>query len=126
MGATPIATPTRTTAPAVAVDRLLDDAWNADCAIRLHQPAWAAASAERLLVDLARYGQQLQTRWARLDPVLARSLAREVFTTQLATLAVADELRCATTWPAADMYERVTRLIHQEAVAVGDTAWRPD
>jgi hypothetical protein len=126
MAATGIAAPTPTAAPAVTVDRLLDDAWTVDCAIRLRQPAWAAASADGLLVDVARYGRQIQARWAHLDPEVARSLAKEVFTVQLASLTIADELRWETTWPPADMYARIGQLIHQEAMAVGDTAWGLD
>lgn len=121
MTATGTATPTA--APAVAVARLLDDAWNVDCAIRLRQPAWAAASAERLLVDIARYGQHIQALWAQLDPEIAESLTKEVLTVQLASLTVADQLHSGATWPPADLYERVGRLIHQETIAVATTAW---
>ena len=126
MTTTGIAAPTPTAAPAVAVDQLLDDAWTVDCAIRLRQPAWAAASADHLLINLARYGQQIQTRWAHLDPDVAQSLAQDVLTVQLASLTIADELRWGLTWPAADLYDRVGRLIHREAIAVGDTAWSLD
>jgi hypothetical protein len=126
MAATGIAAPTPTAAAAVTIDRLLDDAWTVDCAIRLRQPAWAAASADGLLVELARYGQQIQAHWAHLDPEVARTLAKEVFTLQLASLTIADELCWEVTWPPADMHDRVGRLIHQEAMAVGDTAWALD
>ncbi|MCA1841999.1 MAG: hypothetical protein LC792_02170 [Actinobacteria bacterium] len=126
MAATELAAPIPTAASAVAVDRLLDDAWTVDCAIRLRQPAWAAASADRLLVDIARYGHHIQTLWAHLDPEVAESLAKEVLTVQLALLTIADQLRSGATWPPADLYERVGRLIHQEAIAVGDTAWGVD
>jgi hypothetical protein len=112
--------------PAVTVDRLLDDAWHVDCAIRLRQPAWAAASADRLLADLARHGQQIQARWAHLEPAVARSLGTEVFTLQLTSLAIADELRSGAEWPPADVYDRVGRLIHDEVMAVGDSAWGLD
>jgi hypothetical protein len=126
MPTTAIATTPPAPAPAVTIDRLLEDAWTVDCATRLHQPAWAAASAERLFADLARYGQQLQARWRQLDPDIARSLANEVLSVQLASLTIADDLRGEATWPVPDMYDRVGRLIHQEAVAVGDTAWGLD
>ena len=126
MAATGTATTTPTASALVTVDRLLESAWTVDCAIRLRQPAWAAASAEHLLADLARYGRQIETLWAHLDPDVAQSLARDVLAVQLAAVAIADALCCAVSWPAADLYDQVTRLIHREAVAVGDTAWGLD
>ena len=126
MAATGTAPTTPTGSTAVTVDRLLESAWTVDCAIRMHEPAWAASSAERILADLARYGRKIESRWSRLDPDVAQSLAREVLTVQLSAVAIADALCCAVTWPAADLYDQVTRLIHCEAIAVGDTAWGLD
>ncbi len=117
---------TPTNSAAVTIDRLLESAWTVDCAIRMRQPAWAASSAERILADLARYGRQIESRWCHLDPDVAQWLAREVFTIQLSAVAIADALYCGETWPAADMYDQVTRLIHGEAIVVGDTAWGLD
>jgi hypothetical protein len=126
MPATGTAATTATASAAVTVDRLLEIAWTVDCAIRLRQPAWASASAEDLLANLARYGRQIQARWARLDRDVAQSLARDVLAVQLAAVAIADALCCAVTWPVADLYDQVARLIHREAIAVGDTAWGLD
>ena len=126
MAATGTAPTTLSGSAAVTVDQLLDSAWTVDCSIRMHQPAWAAGSAERILADLARYGRQIESRWCHLDPDVAQSLAREVFTIQLSAVAIADALDCAETWPATDLYDQVTRLIHREAIAVGDTAWGLD
>lgn len=118
--------PVPAAAAAVTVDRLCDDAWSVDCAIRLRQRARAAASADRLLADLARYGHQIEARWGHLEPDVARSLANEVLTVQLAALPAADTLSGETTLPAADLCDRVERLIHREVMAVGDTAWALD
>jgi hypothetical protein len=106
------------------IDRLLDDAWTVDCAIRLRQPAWATAAAESLIVELARHEQGALQAWSDLDPATGEALAATARAVQAQLPALADELRRGTSWPRPDVYQRIEQLIHNEAIAVGDAAWR--
>jgi hypothetical protein len=114
------------TSPAASVERLLDEAWTVDCAIRLHQPAWAAALAEHLAADLRAYRRQIEASWHPVDPDIGQCLAREIRLVRIAVLAAAQELRRGATWPEADVYVQVERLISREAAAVADLDWDLD
>lgn len=115
---------TTTDRPATNVERLLEDAWTLDCAIRLRKAAWAAAAAERLVVRLARHEQDALQAWNGVDKATGEALAAEVGALRAALAAVASELDRRPCWPRPDVYQRVATLIHHEAVAVADAVWR--
>lgn len=114
---------TTTDLPATTVERLLEDAWTLDCAIRLREGAWAAAAAERLVARLARHEQDALHAWSAVDEATGEVLAAEVRAVRAAVPAVAAEPDGAP-WPRPDVHQRVATLIHHEAVAVADAVWR--
>jgi hypothetical protein len=114
---------TTTDLPATNVERLLEDAWTLDCAIRLREGAWAAVAAERLVTRLARHEQDALQAWNAVDEATGVALAAEMRAVRAAVPVVAAE-RDGACWPRPDVHQRVATLIHHEAVAVADAVWR--
>jgi hypothetical protein len=114
---------TTTDQPATNVERLLEDAWTLDCAIRLREGTWAAVAAERLVARLARHEQDALQAWNAVDEATGELLAAEVRAVRAAVPAVGADPDGAC-WPRPDVHQRVTTLIHHEAVAVADAVWR--
>jgi hypothetical protein len=106
-----------------SLERLLEEAWTADCAIRLHQPAWAAANVETLAAELARHEEESLQAWRGVDGSTGETLAMEIRTVRQALHALSQELQREACRPRADVYEWITTLIHHEAIAVADNAW---
>jgi hypothetical protein len=115
-----------TAAPDIGIEQLFDEAWTVDCAIRLHQPSWAVAVAQRLAAELVGHAQRIEACWAHLDPAVAESLVTETRAMRVVLLAMVDDLERGAAWPCADMHDRMERLIHQEVCAAADAAWQVD
>jgi hypothetical protein len=117
---------TTTDLPATNVERLLEDAWTLDCAIRLREGAWAAVAAERLVARLARHEQDALHAWNAVDEATGEALAAEVRAVRAAVPAVAAVAADpdGAPWPRPDVHQRVATLIHHEAVAVAEAVWR--
>ena len=107
-----------------SLERLLDEAWTADCAIRLHQPAWAAAIVETVADELARHEEESLEAWRNVAGTTGQTLALEIRTVRQALDALSHELQRGACRRRADVYEWITTLIHHEAIAVADTAWQ--
>lgn len=106
-----------------SLERLLDEAWTADCAIRLHQAAWAATIVETVADELARHEEESLEAWRSVAGATGQTLATEIRTVRQALHALSDELHQGTCRSRADVSEWITTLIHHEAIAVADTAW---
>ena len=104
------------------IEHLLDEARTIDCAIRLHQPAWAMTVAEHLAADLCEHAALMAAGWASYDPDVAEALVRKIETIRSLVLSKEDELRQGSTWPTADLYHLLEDVIHDEACAAGDAA----
>jgi hypothetical protein len=115
---------TTTDQPATNVEQLLEGAWTLDCAIRLREPIWAAATAEQLVARLARHEQDAIRAWNGVDNAAGETLAAEARAVRVALLPVAAGLDRGGAWPRPDVSEWIVTLIHHEAVAVADVAWR--
>jgi hypothetical protein len=115
---------TITAQPEASIERLLEQAWTADCAIRLRQPAWAAATVEDLAAELARHERESLEAWRSVDGSTGATLATEIRTVQQALQSLSDELQRGACRPRAEVHEWITTLIHHEAIAVADTAWQ--
>ena len=107
-----------------SLECLLDDAWTADCAIRLHQPAWVAAIVQRLAMELARHEEEMLQAWHSVDGSTANTLRTEIRTVRRALHALGQEVQRGACQPRAEVYEWITTLVHHEAIAVADAAWQ--
>jgi hypothetical protein len=107
-----------------SLERLVDDAWTADCAIRLHQPAWAAAIVEAVAAELARHEEESLEAWRSVAGTTGQTVATEIRTVRRELHTLSHELHQGTCRSRADVYEWITTLIHHEAIAVADAAWR--
>lgn len=115
---------TTTQPPTSSVEDLLDRAWTLDCAIRLGEAGWAEASAQCLADQLARHERETARTWRVLRGAALESEAAHAETVRTGLRSLAAELRGDPGRTRPDIRARVERLIHEEAVAVGDIAWR--
>jgi hypothetical protein len=106
-------------------ERLMDDASALDSAILQRRAQWAAAAADRLVVDLLRREQHIERMGERVDRSVAERLARANLALRAGVLLLAENLRAGDDWPRANVCRRVQELIRAEAVSAGRAAGPP-
>lgn len=103
-------------------EQLVDHAWMVDIELLLGNSDDAATAAERLFREIVRHNDAFRRTRRQLDPEVAEQLTSSALSLLVAVALVVEQLRAGTGRPQPALRSAVERLIHEEAVAVGDWA----